>query len=351
MSGAKQREIWLDNLRIIAIIGVVIIHVSAKPQNLSVPIEPNISWVLYPVYHAAARFCVPLFVMISGAIQLNQTTSALSFYRKRIPRMFLILFVWGSIYILFKHIFNSPYNLKGYIGAFLFSSTACSYHLWFLYLIVELYLITPLLWKLFKKVSIDQVSRKAVLVSLVFVILFFDFTPLRIIGFDRTTLISAQSSPDYLLLFIGYIPYYLLGKVIRDLKPRFSSTQILALTIVFFASLTYGSFFSIKMHSETFFGYMSINVFIATICLFCSIQRLGEIPILGNNQLNTKISELSFGIYLVHELVIETFQLFNVNAFIVPPLLGIPIYTPIIFIVSYYLTIGLRRNKLARLIM
>lgn len=345
MNKLKKREIWLDNLRIVAIICVVIIHVSRMPDNYQIPNNPNILSFLPQIYQASARICVPLFVMISGAIQLDQTTSTFSFYQKRIPRILLVLFFWGSIYILFNHIFASPYNISGYIGSFVFSSKPGSFHLWFLYLIIELYLITPLLWQILKKLPIDRV----ILLSLVLIVLFFDFTPLRIIGIDRATLIPLHSSPDYLLFFMGYIPYYLLGKVIKDLNPRFSSIQTVTLIITFIGSLAYSSFFSIQMDNEIFYYYTSINVLISTICLFCLFYKLGEIPIFGK-EINAKMGGVSFGVYLIHNLVRNTFQLFDINAFLIPPSLGIPIYASIVFIISAYLTALLSSNKFTKML-
>lgn len=55
---SKSREIWLDNLRIIAIICVVIIHVSRLPND-------HFDYFAQ-IYQSSVRFCVPLFVMITS---------------------------------------------------------------------------------------------------------------------------------------------------------------------------------------------------------------------------------------------------------------------------------------------
>jgi len=341
MSKQKQgleREIWLDNLRIIAIVCVVLIHVSSNPNNLIPSTDAFLE-----IYKSSLRFSVPLFVMVSGTIQLNQSSSIFSFYKKRIPKIVLALLLWGNVYILFNHVFKSPYNLRGYLGSFLLSSTPGSVHLWFLYLIIGLYLITPLLWKVLSYIS----TKQLIFLSTLFAFLFFDITPLRILGFTQTTLIKISSYPNYLVLFIPYISYYILGKAIKDIKPKFNVLQVVFLVIILVSSLVYTSFFTAITNNEAFSSYTSINVYLSTICLFCLVYQLGEIPIIGN-ELNVKIATASFGIYLIHNLIRNTFTLFGISGFLISPAIGIPIFAGVVFVISYALTILLKSNRITK---
>ena len=56
------------------------------------------------VYGAALRPCVPLFVMITGALLLPVRGDASAFYKKRIPRVFFPFLIWSVIYNLFPWI-------------------------------------------------------------------------------------------------------------------------------------------------------------------------------------------------------------------------------------------------------
>jgi surface polysaccharide O-acyltransferase-like enzyme len=333
----KPREIWLDNLRIIAIICVVIIHVSRLPDD-------HFDYFAQ-IYQSSVRFCVPLFVMISGAIQLNRSTSAFSFLKKRIPKMLFILWFWGSAYILFNHFFASPYNIKGYFGSFLLSSTPGSFHLWFLYLIIELYLITPLLWLILCRLS----SKQLIVLLILLVLLFFDLTPLIIMSFSKTRIITISSFPNYLLLFVPYIPYYLAGKVIKDISPQFTAKQVVILICVFCLSLIYSTSMSINFHNDAFYSYTSINMFFCTTSLFCLFYCLGNVPIFGH-KLNVKLANASFGIYLIHNLVRNTFSLFKINSysFIGTPAIGVPIYAILVILISYALTMLLKSNRFTK---
>jgi len=65
---------WLDDARIVAIFGVVLIHTSAK-----VLLESDVGdsqWWAANVYDALARWSVPVFVMVSGALLLPQGSFA-----------------------------------------------------------------------------------------------------------------------------------------------------------------------------------------------------------------------------------------------------------------------------------
>ncbi|MFZ4557738.1 MAG: acyltransferase family protein, partial [Pseudanabaena sp.] len=64
--------IWVDKARIFAVIAVIVLHVSAivvvgiKDFN-----DPQ--WWFGNIYDSMVRWCVPVFVMISGALLLSET--------------------------------------------------------------------------------------------------------------------------------------------------------------------------------------------------------------------------------------------------------------------------------------
>ena len=63
--------VWLDNSRIIAILAVVFLHVSAGVVTESV--IGTESWWVGNLYDSLVRWCVPVFVMISGAVLLDHS--------------------------------------------------------------------------------------------------------------------------------------------------------------------------------------------------------------------------------------------------------------------------------------
>lgn len=86
---ADSRVVWLDVVRLIAMFTVVCCHCT-DPFNFYPRTAPNIEDIKFwgAVYGAVLRPCVPLFVMITGALLLPVRGDASVFYKKRIPRVF-----------------------------------------------------------------------------------------------------------------------------------------------------------------------------------------------------------------------------------------------------------------------
>ena len=102
---ADSRVVWLDVVRLIAMFTVVCCHCT-DPFNFYPGTAPNIEDIKFwgAVYGAVLRPCVPLFVMITGALLLPVRGDASVFYKKRIPRVFFPFLIWSVIYNLFPWI-------------------------------------------------------------------------------------------------------------------------------------------------------------------------------------------------------------------------------------------------------
>lgn len=99
----REHIVWLDVVRFVAMFTVVCCH-SADPFNFY-PGEPpaNIDDIKFwgAAYGAFLRPCVPLFVMITGALLLPVKGDTSAFYKKRISRVFFPFLIWSVIYNLF----------------------------------------------------------------------------------------------------------------------------------------------------------------------------------------------------------------------------------------------------------
>ena len=103
-------------------------------------------WYLCLLQNPINRAGVPLFFMISGFLLLQDPAihTPLSFYRRRLPRLLLPLAVWNGIYLLLRtrpDSFRS--GLADYFRTLL--TTGSCYHMWFLYTILGIYLVAPVL--------------------------------------------------------------------------------------------------------------------------------------------------------------------------------------------------------------
>lgn len=148
------REAWLDFLRVTACFLVMTVH-ATEPFYLGgdgtlVLSGADAFWV--SVFEGLARCCVPLFVIASGYLQLPLTYPAGEFFRRRFVRVVVPMVIWTLVYAF---AYGSPASsLKGLLLNFNYAAG----HLWFVYMLLGLYLIMPVLSPWLEKVSRKELS-------------------------------------------------------------------------------------------------------------------------------------------------------------------------------------------------
>ena len=88
---------YLDSLRALATIGVILIHISSPLVNMTWSKNMPYWWV-GNVADSLVRFAVPVFLMLSGATMLGKEYSLTDFYKKRFLRVFLPFVFWLGMY-------------------------------------------------------------------------------------------------------------------------------------------------------------------------------------------------------------------------------------------------------------
>lgn len=143
----KDREVFLDKLKVAAACAVVLLHTITGVLDTSdmsgYPMEEKIFLILVD----ASSWCVPVFLMISGYLFLDpgHTVSAGRMLTKYCRRVFLALFLFGVPYACLELIATEGGFRRGMPGeAVLMVLQGKSWsHMWYLYLIFFLYLLTP----------------------------------------------------------------------------------------------------------------------------------------------------------------------------------------------------------------
>ena len=141
----RERLWYLDWLRVVATFMVVTIHVSAGIIGINYHDAPT-TWLGANFYESLSRSSVPLFVMISGALLLGdqREISYSHFLSKRVSKIFIPLVSWSLIYYIYQ-VFDHWYpvfSVKQFISLFL--TNGISVHFWFMYMILGIYLTTPI---------------------------------------------------------------------------------------------------------------------------------------------------------------------------------------------------------------
>ena len=137
----KEREIWIDWLRIIACLFVMMTHCCEGfyfgDGGTLIMTKSDAVWVT--LLNTFTRACVPLFVVASSYLQFPVHYPTGEFFRRRLVRVLIPLVVWSLVYAF---VWGDPVqNLKDLALNFNYSAG----HLWFVYMLLGVYLIMPLL--------------------------------------------------------------------------------------------------------------------------------------------------------------------------------------------------------------
>lgn len=146
---STPRVVWLDYMRVLACLMVMVVH-ATEPFYLGgegalVLSATDAFWVA--LFEGLVRCCVPLFIISSSFLQFPLHYSSAEFFRRRAVRILVPMAIWTVVYAL---VWGQPAdNFKGLLLNFNYAAG----HLWFVYMLVGLYLLMPLLSPWAQKVS------------------------------------------------------------------------------------------------------------------------------------------------------------------------------------------------------
>ncbi|MEP6696474.1 MAG: acyltransferase family protein [Pseudonocardiales bacterium] len=288
------RELWPDSARIAAICMVVVIHSVAGTVQRTAP--GSRMWWGAVLLDAAASWAVPVFAMLSGALLLgaDRLRGTAAFYRRRFTRVGIPAVVWIAIYFAWStwHL-HHPFQLAAAAKATLGGSPY--FHLYFLFVILGLYAITP-----FLRVVVGGIGR-AELIGLTAGCLAVTWLN-GYVGFY-----GIANQTNALTFFLPYVGYFLAGYALRDLVFRGWVFGLLCLgvvaTIVGEAVEVYalGTFSPLYKYSALTI-VMSLLVFV----VLAQLGRFGAARGLSG-RIARPLAEASFGVYLLHPIVMALF--------------------------------------------
>ena len=99
----KQRLLKYDVIRVIALIMIVMIHVSAY-MVIFYPDTSDAAFRVGNIFNGLGRAGTPLFLMLSAALLLNEDRPirAREFYKKSLVRIALLLLFWLLFYATWR---------------------------------------------------------------------------------------------------------------------------------------------------------------------------------------------------------------------------------------------------------
>lgn len=339
-----ERLVWADLSRVVAMFAVVVLH-AAAPLLVQFHEQGAAAWWIGNVYDSAARWCVPLFVMVSGALLLGRTQPPRRFLRSRATKVLVPFAAWTAVYFFWAIWFRG----RAWEPADLLRTAIerpVYYHLWFFYVLIGLYLLAPVL-----DVYLRAARPRELRYLLALWFAWASLLPLLEGLFGLEVYLSPGPATSPLML----LGYFVLGHLLRDVRP--SSRQRVWLAAAFTAGLavTAGGTYYVTVlrgggeFDGSFYEYYSANVVVMSVALFLLLKSSRALHA-SSPRLRGALRSLSvlvLGIYLVHAMLIDVLKSgrlgFELDASAVHPAAGVPLFALVVFAASALLVALLRR--------
>ena len=341
----KTHIAYFDVLRVIAILAVIMLHVAAA--HFSDTDVFSFAWEMSNMWDGLVRWGVPVFVMISGALFLDpaREISFHKLYSKNIFHIISVLLFWSVGYALIGFVTGSS---QGNIEKLIAHTVLGHFHLWFLYMLLGLYIIVPLLRPICKDM---QLVRYFLILSLFFTFLIPTVTkvltgldlimPDSIFSMGLKAINSLFDEHIHFHFTLGYVAYFVLGYYIHqlDLLPKQRKIIYLLGVLGGVFSIVFGQFIAHTSHTNFDFysgGNVTLYVLFESLAIFIfvkyHIDMLSEKLIIFFNYLSKRV----FGIYLIHAGIQSCLsKFFGISSSSFNPLFSIPLLALLIFCLSW----------------
>lgn len=296
---------WVAWARLIAVTGIVTIHVCGH-LVLSWGEIDAARWHFGNLMESASRFGVPVFVMLSGGLLLrpSRVDSVREFYRRRATRIAVPLVVWTLLYLWFDAWTQgnqlTPYTV---VQGFLWGRPY--YHLYFLYVIAGLYLITP-----FLRVFVAHASRRLVGGAVVVCL------GLAVADKLQHTLMGGGGFNAF-SYFVPWIGYYLLGYLLATVRLRWPGRLVAGWSVVAYVGgvlvtalgswLLFGRYGA--QQGRLLYDYFAPTVLVTAVAVLLFLRAIvrDADPAPERRPVVRRLADLAFGVFLLHPLPLQLF--------------------------------------------
>ena len=302
-----KRIFYLDVVRALAMTMVILLHSVADYFNRSSAY--SISFYFTNTLYTISSIGVILFIFISGAIYLNEDKQ-ISFNKllRKILKMVIFFATWSLIYsLIFEFFFPLSEGKSLNVSQIFITFGKGFYHLWYVYLIIVLYLLTPL-FRLFTKKKYFKI------VTLITIGYIFAISIIFLILRNLTTynFINTQFFEIYDCFYIDIILFlpalYILGWILSKSELKKIHYVIYVLGFISLVGMIIGNVY-LKNYGVNSTGYIytkrddpllvicSLSVFLLVKKIFENYQKEGNF-----SRLITFYSKHSLGIYALHPM-------------------------------------------------
>lgn len=331
------RLAYADLLRAFATLAVVVLHLAGSQMG-AVAVSSS-AWGVFNLYDGLVRWCVPVFVMLSGMFLLDPKRglplSKLLFHNAL--RILVCLVFWGGVYAAAEYLLDGGRLTWAGVGNALLGALRGNthYHLWFLYMILGLYLVTPILRAFVRGASRGDFHW--------FFLLAFLFASLLPTAFrlwpNATHIVKIWYDRLAIQTVLGYVGFYVAGYYLKEYTlGRLAEAVIYVLGVLGAVATVWGTrVLSLRSGGldDTLYGYFSPNVVcfaVAVVVLFRYV--LGVSDERSRRQRLGGVARIAFGVYLVHDLFLMLLRHFGVTTLSFAPVASVPVLAAGVFLCS-----------------
>lgn len=282
----KDRIYELDLIRALACLMIISMH-SPLPEE-----GENYGLFLSSISYLSAPG-IGLFFMVSGALLLPIMEPTSVFIKKRLIKIVIPTLIWTCFYLLIKLFYDGYQISLRDILSIPFSPQGNSIF-WFIYVLIGIYLIAPILSKWLEKASKREIE---------FYLLLWVIT--LCYPYLKLYLSINETETGALYYYSGYLGYFLLGYYLRKYALQINSLLMCALFALALVVPVVLKTAQMKVDFYSMFWYLSLFVAIMSAGWFVLFMRKGNTSNIRMRALVTNFSKCSFGIYLVHIFIMR----------------------------------------------
>ncbi|HFN9740115.1 TPA: acyltransferase [Streptococcus pneumoniae] len=290
---SKFRNINLDLLKVLACVGVVLLHTTMGG------FKETGAWNFLTYLYYLGTYSIPLFFMVNGYLLLGKREITYSYILQKIKWLLITVSSWTFIVWLFKRDFTENL-IKKIIGSLI--QKGYFFQFWFFGALILIYLCLPILRQFLN-------SKRSYLYSL---------SLLMTIGliFELSNILLQMPIQTYVIqtfrLWTWFF-YYLLGGyiaqfTIEEIESRFKNwmkiVSILLLLIspiilFFIAKTIYHNLFAEYFYDTLFVKVSTLGIFLTILMLTLNENRRESIVSLSNQ---------TMGVFIIHTYIMKVWE-------------------------------------------
>lgn len=292
----KEKLFELDYVRVIACLAVMIVHISAI--GVTEYMRGSFPYTVLFIVNKSVKFTTPIFIFLSGVTSFysyrKKELKYFSFLIRRLYKVLVAYFVWCVIYyVAYVWIGYYGIDIKFFLKSVLLGTM--SYHLYFIIIIVQMYVVGPLFYNVIKK------SNKKI--TILFIVAIITFLCAEFIRFELSDRI-----------FLKYMFFYMLGIYVTLEYDKYISWINKNKVLVVLGYVVLGLLYTFVSYYD-----MVITIFIWFMFSISSVFFVYYVGIILTEKLKKFYSfiklfgQSSYYIYLMHPLLLTMMILYAEN--------------------------------------